>query len=193
MDEAVQTSGGNQAHVTFGELLHYLGLRLLMATTSGWTTDQFWDYTDASTPHNQEAGLCPYNFWAFMLMHRFKTIMQFLMFMDAATPTLFVDKFWEVHQMIKAWNANMADIFVAGWVICLDESMSIWHYHWTCPGWIWCPWKPHPYGNEFHTICCALLMIMFLIELVEGKDSPAAIPVEFKEKGRAAGLLLRML
>jgi hypothetical protein len=36
-------------------------------------------------------------------------------------------------------------------------------------------------------------MIMFLVELVEGKDSPTAIPVEFKEKGRAAGLLLRML
>ena len=37
------------------------------------------------------------------------------------------------------------------------------------------------------------LTIMFLVELVEGKDSPTAIPVEFKEKRRTAGLLLRML
>jgi hypothetical protein len=34
---------------------------------------------------------------------------------------------------------------------------------------------------------------MFLVVLVEGKDSPVAIPVEFKEKGRTAGLLLWML
>jgi hypothetical protein len=36
-------------------------------------------------------------------------------------------------------------------------------------------------------------MIMFLVELVEGKDSPTAIPVEFKEKGRTARLLPWML
>jgi hypothetical protein len=58
MDEAVWTLGGNQACFTFGKLLHYLGVRLLMATTSGWTTNQFWDYTDASTPRNQEGITC---------------------------------------------------------------------------------------------------------------------------------------
>ena len=29
-----------------------------------------------------------------------------------------------------------------GWV------MSIWHHRWTCRGWVFCPRKPHPFGNE---------------------------------------------
>ena len=93
--------------------------------------------------------------------------------------------------VIKGWNANMADIFDTDWVICLDQSMTIYHNPWTCPSWIWCPQKPHPYGNS--TQSGALFTIMFSVELVEGKDSPTTIPVEFKEKGRTAGILLRML
>jgi len=78
-------------------------------------------------------------------------------------------------------------------VICLDESMSIWHNKWTCPGWIFCPRKPHPFGNEYHTACCALSTIMFVIELVEGRDAPPEIPKQFNAEGKTAGLLLRML
>ena len=95
--------------------------------------------------------------------------------------------------MIKAWNDHMAAIFLAGWVICLDESMSIWHNKWTCPGWIFCPRKPHPFGNEYLTACCGLSNIMVLIELVEGKDAPAQIRKQFEQYGKTAGLLLRML
>jgi hypothetical protein len=50
--------------------------------------------------------------------------------------------------MIRAWNKNMANRFVATWVMCLDESMSIWHNKWKYPGWIFCPCKSHPFGNE---------------------------------------------
>ena len=41
--------------------------------------------------------------------------------------------------------------------------------------------------------CCALTNILFSIELVEGKDSPPQVAVDFKEKGKMAGLFLRML
>ena len=133
--------------VTFGELLQFLGICLLMSTSLGWSQDEFWIYIDESTPRDQEADGCPYNFWAFMMQRRFKAISRNLSYTDANPPT-FVDKFWEVRQMIKAWNAHMANVFLAGWVICLDESMSIWHQRWTCPGWIFCPRKPHPFGNE---------------------------------------------
>jgi hypothetical protein len=95
--------------------------------------------------------------------------------------------------MIKAWNTHMANVFLAGWVICLDESMSIWHQRWTCPGWIFRPRKPHPFGYEYHTACCALSNILFSIELVEGKDEPPQVMKEFEGSGKTGGLLLQML
>jgi hypothetical protein len=63
-----------------------------------------------------------------------------------------------------------------------------------CPGWIYCPCKPHPHGNEYHTACCGLSHIMFALELVEGKDHPAQLPSEFDNMGgKTVGLLLWML
>jgi hypothetical protein len=90
---------------------------------------------------------------------------------------------------------HMANVFLAGWVIymSLDESMSIWHQCWTCPGWIFCPHKPYPLGNKYHTACCALANILFSIELVKGKDSPPQVARDFSANGKARGLLLRML
>jgi hypothetical protein len=89
--------------------------------------------------------------------------------------------------MIAAWNAHMAKIFVAVWVIFLDESMSIWHNQWTCPGWVFCPCKPHPFGNEYHTACCELWVILFSMELVEGKDHPPQIQERYSEHGKTTG------
>ncbi len=107
----------------------------------------------------------------------------------------FVDKFLEVRQLIKAWNTHMANVFLVGWgwVICLDESMSIWHQRWMCLGWVFCPRKPHPFGNENHTAWCALTYILFSIELVKGTDSPPQVVRDFDAHGKIGGLLLRML
>ena len=184
----VINSGG--APVTYGELLRYLGIRLLMATCMGWNVDQFWNYDNV--PRNQEEDPCPYNFKGYMARKRFIAIFRYLNFTNVLRPA-FVDKIWQVRQMIKAWNDHMAAIFLAGWVICLDESMSIWHNKWTCPGWIFCPWKPHPFGNEYHTACCGQSNIMISIEMVEGKDAPRQIQKQFEQYGKTAGLLLRML
>jgi hypothetical protein len=74
--------------------------------------------------------------------------------------------------MVSEWNKNMAAVFSAGWAICLDKSMSIWTSRWTCPGWVFCPRKPWLFGNEYHSACCALCGLMFVIEMVEGKDRP---------------------
>ena len=87
----------------------------------------------------------------------------------------------------------MAQFFIAGWVSCLDESMSVWTNRWTCPGWMFVPRKPHPIGNEYHSICCSISGIMYQVELVEGKDRPKEIQkVEFEEKGKTSGLFLRL-
>ncbi|KAL7549033.1 hypothetical protein ACHAWF_012294, partial [Thalassiosira exigua] len=73
--------------------------------------------------------------------------------------------------------------------------MSIWHNRWTCPGWVFCPRKPHPFGNEYHSAYCGITGIMFVIELVEGKDRPRelGVPGYEREYGKTGALLLRML
>ena len=78
--------------------------------------------------------------------------------------------------MIKAWNTNMHRVFKSAWVCCIDESMSSWLNKFTCPGWMFVPRKPRPFGNEYHTICCGLTGILFAMELVEGKDRPTQLP-----------------
>ena len=76
--------------------------------------------------------------------------------------------------MMDAWNDNMAEQFTPSWVSCLDESMSLWMNKYTCPGRMFVPRKPHPFGNEYHSVCCSMSGIMWGIELVEGKDAPHA-------------------
>ena len=66
----------------------------------------------------------------------------------------------------------MQENFRSSWVVCLDESMSIWFNRFTCPGWMYVPRKPHPFGNEYHTKACGECGIMDGIELMEGKDEP---------------------
>ncbi len=77
--------------------------------------------------------------------------------------------------------------------ICLDESMLIWFSWWTCPGWVFCPCKPHPFGNEYHRACCGLLGILFVMELVEGNDQPIQVAERWCELGKTMGLLMWML
>jgi Transposase IS4 len=53
------------------------------------------------------------------------------------------------------------------------------------------PRKPHPFGNEWHTMCCGLSGLLFRLDLVEGKDSPLERGTpEYQEKGKTVGLLL---
>ena len=64
---------------------------------------------------------------------------------------------------------------------------------WTCPGWTFVPQKPHPRGNEYHSICCGVSGIMYAIELVKGKDRPPQLaPENFSEHGKTTGLLMRL-
>ena len=76
--------------------------------------------------------------------------------------------------MVEEWNKNMAEQFTPSWVSCLDESMSPWMNKYTCPGWMFVPRKPYPFGNDYHSVCCSMSGIMWGIELVEGKDAPCA-------------------
>ena len=66
--------------------------------------------------------------------------------------------------MEDAWNKNMADEFLPLWVNFLDKSMMEWYNKFIAG------YKPHPFGNERHTIACALISIMWRAQIVEGKD-----------------------
>ena len=86
----------------------------------------------------------------------------------------------------------MKEHFSSGWANCLDESMMVWLNEYA-PGFMYVPRKPHPFGNEWHSICCCASGIMFAVELVEGKDAPRELgPKRFEELGKTVGLLLRL-
>jgi hypothetical protein len=108
-------------------------------------------------------------------------------------PPPYQDKFHQIRQMLNEWNTRMASVFSPSWISCLDESMSAWTSRWTCPGWMFVPLKPHPCGNEYHTIACGLSGILYAVELVEGKDAPPQLCMKpYDEMGKTVGLLLRL-
>ena len=69
--------------------------------------------------------------------------------------------------------------------------MSTWLSKYTCPGWMFVPRKPRPFGNEYHSICCGVSGLMFGIELVEGKDRPKELPSPPKNE-KTTHLLLNL-
>ncbi len=87
----------------------------------------------------------------------------------------------------------MRNVFIPSQILCLDESMSIWQSRWMCLGWVFWPQKPHPFSNEYHTICCAESGILFDFEIVEGTDHPTELVPDFNDKGKTAGLLLCLM
>lgn len=171
----------------FGEFLRWLGLWYLIATTHCGSRRDFW----SGMPVDLFQG-APFRLHDLMSRNRFEAILSAIQLTNAAPP-VYQDRFWEVRQLISAFGEHMTSLFSCSWVACLDESMIAWINRWTCPGWMVVPRKPHPMGNEVHTICCALSGIMFGIELVEGKDEPPEKPVDpTNAHGKTVGLLLRL-
>ena len=173
--------------VNYGELLRWLGMWFLMATIQGPRRRDFW-----STSNPDRFVGAPFRLNDIMSRNRFETILESLRYTDVPTPN-YADRFHEVRQLIEMWNANMTDNFLPGWISCLDESMSVWNNKYTCPGFMVVPRKPWPFGNEYHTIACAVSNVLFQVELVEGKDEPRERgQKQFDDLGKTVGLLLRL-
>lgn len=169
----------------FGEFLRFFGIWFYMSSFKGFTREQYW----TSKEIDQFDG-APVRFHEWMSKRRFDMLLGCLDYTNRQRPA-YKDKFHGIRQLIEAWNENMAAKFLPSWVSCLDESMSPWTTRWTCPGWVFVPRKPKPFGNEYHSVCCAVSGLMWGIELVEGKDAPpeARVPGQY---GKTCGLLLRM-
>ena len=121
---------------------------------------------------------------------RFEEIIQHLTFINSQLSS-FIDRFWEVRDMIKAWNDNMSKKFVPSWINCLNESMSVWRNRWTCPGYVFCTRNSKIFGNEYHDICCDESGIKFALEMVEGKNRPKELSNDPKNQ-RTIELLKRL-
>ena len=173
--------------LSYGEFLRWIGIWLLIATVIGPERKEFW----STKPVNPFEG-APFRVDGLMSRKRFDDILHALTLTDRNHPQ-HRDKFFYVRQMIAAWNENMKACFSPGWINCLDESMSVWTNKFTCPGFMFVPRKPWPFGNEYHTICCCVSGILWRLELVEGKDRPPELSApKWDDKGKTVGLLLRL-
>ena len=173
--------------LTWEEFVRFLGLIFLMATSQGSQRRDYW-----ATDSPQMFSGAPFRLHQYMSRRRFENILKHLAFTQEPPPA-FKDPFHQVNDLIGHFNSHTHSAFSPGWVSCLDESMSVWSNRWTCPGWMFVPRKPHPMGNEYHSVCCGLSGIMYSIELVEGKDRPKELPKKkHHEKGNTTALLLRL-
>ena len=175
-------------NLSYGEWLQFVGITLKISTQTGFQRRDFWKTNTCETNER----LTPFKFNHIMSRDRFETILTYMEY-STGSPPIYIDKFWEVREMIAEWNSTMEKEFMPGDTCCLDESMSKWVNQFTCPGFILCPRKPWPLGNEYHSICCNKSKVMFRIELVEGKDAPPERgEPEHNELGKTVGLLLRL-
>lgn len=126
---------------TYGEFLRWLGVWFLMSTVIGPLQDAFLHH------HCTEFSEAPFCVVQYMTKQRFKSILRSIKY-SKTKPRSYKDRFWEVRDLIEAWNGNMEVVFAPGWFNCLDESMSPWTNKYTCPGWICLPRKPWPLSRK---------------------------------------------
>ena len=186
-------------HLTMQEFYKWLGCHFFMSCFQGIDNrDAWWSHQPISMFEG-----APFRLHEYMSGTRFKDITAHIRFTNKATPTVasdgFVDRFHEVRQMLDAFNDHYDRNYVASWLSCLDESMSSWLSKF-CPGFMVVPRKPHPFGNEYHTIADGDdgKPIMFRIKLVEGKDRPKkadgswAFPSEYDRLQKTTKTMMEM-
>ncbi len=184
---------------TLGEFYKWLGCNFFMACFQGIADRRAWW---SKEPVSMFEG-APFRLSHVMSLTRFLELTAAVRFTDRQAPTLehdgFVDRFNEVRKMIDAFNQHYADRYHPSWLNCLDESMCTWLSKY-CPGFMCVPRKPHPFGNEYHSIADGDdgKPIMWRVKIVEGKDKPKrangqpVFPSEFPGLGKTSTTMLEM-
>ena len=127
-----QTNKKLDEPVSMGEFLRWIGIWLFLSTISGFKRKEFWSLKEI----DMELG-APYRLNEYMSSNRFEAILAALTLTKEKPPT-YRDQFWQVRELIEAWNDHMLQSFVPSWASYLDESMSIWFNRYICSGWIFC-------------------------------------------------------
>jgi hypothetical protein len=117
----------DSARTSLGEMLRYLGMWMLMSCYMK-SPGYFWQSAAqmaSDGAEDKENDTPSFTFNHYMSRWRFVAITSALRFTSSAPPT-FRDKYWEVWDMIAAWNAHMAKIFVAecGWFAWTSKCPS---------------------------------------------------------------------
>ena len=155
-------------NLDLSEFYIWLGCYFFMACFEGVSDREMWWSSD---PVTMEKG-APFRLNKYMSLRRFKAITAAMRYTNIAPPP-FQDRFHDVREMIEAFNDHYAKSYIPSWLNCLDESMNSWLCK-HCPGFMSVPRKPHPLGNEYHSIADGDdgKAIMWRIKLQEGKDRP---------------------
>ena len=105
--------------LSYGEFLRWIGLWMLMATTSGSQRKSYW----SMKPIDVFEG-APYRYNHWMSRDRFDDILCALTLTDELKPAQ-VDRFWEIRRLVKEWNKNMGAQFAPSWVVCLHARYRV--------------------------------------------------------------------
>ena len=119
--------------------MQWLGIWMLLATTDGWERRAFWEIPKADDDTRYDGA--PFCLNDIMSRRRFEEILGIHCTYNKEYPA-YTDRFHPIRDFVKAWNDNMKTNFSPSWIVCLDESMSLWTNMFTCPGFVFCPRKP---------------------------------------------------
>ena len=89
----------------------------------------------------------------------------------------------------------MHRVFILYWISCLGKSMYICITKFTYLGFVFYHSNPHTKSNEYHTICCGESGIIYIWEIVDGRNHPIArgIPkFDTSSNIKMFGVMIRM-
>ena len=177
-----------QEFVTVLGCIHFMACYQGVSDRRDW-----WSMKPISTKEGAPFRLNEYISWK-----RFDKITSAMVYTDEPTPT-FKDGFHQQRGIQDAFNDHYEKNYEPGWWNCIDESMAIWLNKY-CPGFMFVPRKPHPFGNEYHTICDGSLEgdsrpILWRAMIQEGKDRPTELgSKKYDVPGKpTVGLVCRMV
>ena len=179
--------------LTLKEFYVWLGCRFFMACFVGEFDSRAWW---SKSPVSLWEG-APHRLRPFIELDRFEAIGRELRLTKKEPPT-FLDRFYGMRELQDAFNNHYEEHYSPSWLSCLDESMSPWTNKYA-PGYMFVPRKPHPFGNEYHTIADGDQgkAIMWRAKIQEGKDKPMdgnnpRYPSQFECYSATAKLILEM-
>ena len=165
------------SNMTLQDFYVWLGCHIFKAGFEGIENNKMW-WSEKIINIFEGA---PFRLSEYMSGRRFQNIGAAICYTNIQSPS-FLDQFRDVRQMIEAFNVHYDGEYVPSWLNCLDESMNIFLDNF-CPGFMCAHRKPHPFGNEYHSISDGVTEkglqgkpIMWRVKLQEGN---AQLPSSF--------------